>query len=110
MNTQIEWYELHDELPRVASVIKKFKEIYTDEELRTLFTRNDINRLNDYMSTHDIDNEHLKTVFKDCQGWIRSQMSYDRGRCSYDMFIQDICYKQPTVFDELCNLSDCHKK
>lgn len=32
MNNQIEWYELHDDvLPRVASVIKKYKEIYTDE-------------------------------------------------------------------------------
>ena len=28
MNTQVEWYELHDELPRVASVIKKYNEIY----------------------------------------------------------------------------------
>lgn len=27
MNTQIEWYELHDELPQVASVIKKYSEI-----------------------------------------------------------------------------------
>lgn len=110
MNTQIEWYELHDELPQVASVIKKYKEMYTDEVLRNLFTRNDINRLNEYMSTHDIDDEHLKNVFKDCQGWISSQMSYDHGRCSYDLFIQDICHNQPAVFEELCELSGGHKE
>ncbi len=105
MNNQIEWYELHDELSRVASVIKKYKEIYTDEVLRNIFTRNDINRLNEYMSTHDIDDEHLETVFKDCHGWISSQMSYDRGRCSYDLFIQDICHNQPAIFDDLYDLS-----
>lgn len=111
MSTQIEWYQLHDdELHRIASVIKKYNEIYTVEVLRNLFTRNDINRLNDYMYTHDIDNEHLKDVFKSCQGWISSQMPYDRGRPSYDMFIQDICHKQPAVFEELCNLSGCHKE
>lgn len=110
MNNQIEWYELHDDvLPRVASVIKKYKEIYTDEVLRNLFTRNDINRLNDYMSTHDIDDEHLKDVFEHCEDWIRSQMSYDRGRPSCDLFIQDICHKQPALFDELCKLYDEHK-
>ena len=108
---QVEWYELHDdELPRVASVIKKYKEIYTDELLRNLFTRNDINRLNEYMSTHDIDDEHLKDVFESCQGWISSQMSYDSGRPSCDLFIQDICHKQPAVFEELCNLYGCHKE
>lgn len=110
MNNQIEWYELHDELPRVASVIKKYKEIYTDEVLRNLFTRNDINRLNDYMSTHDVDDNHLNEVFKDCQGWIISQMSYDRGRCSYDLLIQDICHMQPAIFDELCDLYGGHKE
>lgn len=111
MNTQIEWYELHDdELPRIASVIKKYNEIYTAEVLRNLFTRNDIERLNDYISAHEVDNEHLKDVFKSCQGWISSQMSYDRGRPSCDRFIQDICHKQPAVFEELCNLYGCHKE
>lgn len=111
MNTQVEWYELHDdELPRIASVIKKYNEIYTAEVLRNLFTRNDIERLNDYISAHEVDNEHINTVFKDCQGWISSQMPYDRGRPSYDMFIQDICHKQPAVFEELCNLYGCHKE
>ena len=106
----IESYELHNELPQVASVIKYFNNTYTDELLRTLFTRNDINRLSEYMATHDVDNNHLIEVFKDCQGWITSQMSYDRGRCSYDLFIQDICHKQPAIFDELCNLSGEHKE
>lgn len=110
MSTQIEWYELHDELPRVASVIKKYNEIYTAEVLRNLFTRNDIERLNDYISAHEVDNEHINTVFNDCQDWISSQMPYVRGRPSYDMFIQDICHKQPAVFEELCNLSGCHKE
>ncbi len=110
MNTQVEWYELHEELPQVASVIKKYNEIYTAEVLRNLFTRNDIERLNDYISAHEVDNDHLNTVFKDCQDWISSQMPYDRGRPSYDMFIQDICHKQPAVFEELCNLYGCHKE
>lgn len=110
MNTQVELYELHDELPRVASVIKKYNEIYTDEVLGNLFTRNDIERLNDYISAHEVDNEHLNTVFKDCQSWISSQMPYDRGRPSYDMFIQDICHGQPAVFEELCNIYGCHKE
>ena len=110
MNKQIEWYELHDELPQVASVIKKYKDVYTDEVLRKLFTRNDINRLNAYASTHDVDDNHLKAIFKDCQGWIESQMSHDRGRCSYDLFVQDICNNQPVIFDELCDLSGGHKE
>ena len=110
MNTQIEWYELHDELPRVVSVIKKYREIYTDEVLINLFTGNDLERLNDRISANEVDNEHLKTVFKDCQDWIMSQKPYDRGRCSYDLFIQDICHKQPTVFKELCNLYGCRKE
>ena len=110
MNTQVEWYELHDELPRVASVVKKYKEIYTDEVMQQLFTRNDIDRLNDYMSTHDVDNNHLKTVFEECKGYAESQTSYDRGRPSYDMFIQDICHGQPAVFEELCNISGCRKE
>lgn len=105
MNTQVEWYELHDdELPRIASVIKKYNEIYTAEVLRNLFTRNDIERLNDYISAHEVDNEHLKDVFKSCQGCISSQMPYDRCRPSCDRFIQDICHNQPVVFEELCNL------
>lgn len=110
MNNQIEWYELHDELPRVASVIKKYKEIYPDEFLRTTFTRNDIARLNDYMSTHDIDMNHLNEVFKDCQEYATSQMSYDRGRPSYDLFIQEICHTLPTIFNELCELFNEHKR
>lgn len=110
MNKQIEWYELHDELPQVASVIKKYKEVYTDEVLRNSFTRNDINRLNVYMSTHDVDANHLKAVFKDCQDYAESQMSYDRGRPSYDLFIQELCHTQPAIFDELCDLSECHKE
>lgn len=110
MNMQIEWYELHDELPQVASVIKKYKEVYTDEVLRRLFTRNDINRLNDYMSAHDVDINHLNEVFKDCQEYATSQMSYDSGRCSYDLFIQDICHTQQSIFDELCELFSGHKK
>lgn len=108
MNNQIEWYELHDELPRVASVIKKY--IYSDEFLRTIFTRNEINRLNDYMSTHDVDMNHLNEVFKDCQEYAASQMSYDRGRPSYDLFIQEICHMQPTIFNELCELFNERKK
>ena len=110
MNTQVEWYELHDELPRVASAVKYFNIAYTDTTLRRIFTRNDINRLNDYMSTHDVDNNHLKTVFEECKEYIESQTSYDRGRPSYDMFIQDICHEQPAVFEELCNLYGCHKE
>lgn len=109
MNNQIEWYELHDELPRVASVIKKYKEIYPDEFLRTTFTRNDIDRLNDYMSTHDVDINHLNEVFKDCQEYATSQITYNSGRPSYDLFIQEICHMLPALFDELCKLYDEHK-
>lgn len=110
MNNQIEWYELHDELPRVASVVKYFNSTYTDTVLRRIFTRNDINRLNDYMSTHDVDNNHLKTVFEECKEYAESQTSYDKGRPSYDLFIQDICHNEPAIFDELCDLSGGHKE
>lgn len=101
----IRWYELHDDvLPRVASVIKKYKEIYTDELIEHLFTKTDITRLNKYMATHDVDEKHLKIVFKCCHDWIRTQMSYDRGRPTYDLFIQDICHCQPKLYEELSKL------
>lgn len=101
MNNEIQWYELHEELPQVASVVKKYSEIFTDDVLRSLFDSNDINRLNDYMATHDVDQNHIKAVADHCKSWIESQMPYDRGRPSYDLFIQAICHNIPGLYDEL---------
>lgn len=100
-NEEINWFELHDEVPRVASVIMKYKEIYTDEVLNTIFTPNDIKRLNDYMTNHDIDDNHLKEISEHCQSWILSQMPYGRGRPTYDMFIQGICHNCPALLADI---------
>lgn len=110
MDNEIQWYELHDEVPLVASFVKEYNEIFTDEVLRKIFTENDIERIKDYMSNHDVDKNHLKEVFEHCEGWIRSQMSYDRGRPTWDLFIQAICHNISGLYEELEALYGGHKE